>query len=38
LANVVKSQGTNIHQDLALKGSNLMNSGGWALEGVHQLR
>jgi hypothetical protein len=38
MANVVKSQGTNIHQDLALKGSNLMNAGGWALEGVHQVR
>lgn len=38
MANVVKSQGAKIHQDLALKGSNLMNAGGWALEGLHQLR
>ena len=38
MANVVKSASTNIHQDLALKGSNLMNSGGWSLEGVHQVR
>lgn len=38
MANVVKAQGTELHQDLALKGSNLMNSGGWSLEGVHQIR
>ncbi len=38
MANVVKSKGTQLHQDLALKGSNLMNSGGWSLEGVHQIR
>lgn len=38
MANVVRGNGTDIHQDLSLKGSNLMNSGGWALEGVHQLR
>lgn len=38
MANVVKSQGADLHQDLALKGSNLMNAGGWALEGVHQVR
>lgn len=38
MANIVHSQGMDIHQDLALKGSNLMNAGGWALEGVHQIR
>ena len=38
MANVVHSDGMDIHQDLALKGSNLMNAGGWALESVHQIR
>jgi hypothetical protein len=38
MANVFRADSTDIHQDLALKGSNLMNAGGWALEGVHQLR
>ena len=38
MANVVRAENTDIHQDLALKGSNLMNAGGWALEGVHQVR
>lgn len=38
MANVVRAEGTDLHQDLALKGSNLMNAGGWSLEGVHQLR
>ena len=38
MANVVSVKGGSIHQDLALKGSNLMNSGGWSLEGVHQIR
>lgn len=38
MANVFKVNNTKIHQDLALKGSNLMNAGGWALEGVHQVR
>lgn len=38
MANVISVQGGSIHQDLALKGSNLMNAGGWSLEGVHQVR
>lgn len=38
MANVISLKGGAIHQDLALKGSNLMNAGGWTLEGVHQLR
>lgn len=38
MANVFKVNNTKVHQDLALKGSNLMNAGGWALEGVHQVR
>lgn len=38
MANVVNVKGGALHQDLALKGSNLMNSGGWSLEGVHQIR
>ncbi len=38
MANVVNVKGGSLHQDLALKGSNLMNSGGWSLEGVHQIR
>jgi hypothetical protein len=38
MANIFRVNGTDIHQDLSLKGSNLMNAGGWALEGVHQLR
>lgn len=38
MANVIKMDGGAIHQDLALKGSNLMNAGGWSLEGVHQVR
>jgi len=38
MANVVKGNNAKIHQDLALKGSNLMTAGGWKLEGVHQVR
>lgn len=38
MANIINFKGGAIHQDLALKGSNLMNAGGWALEGVHQVR
>ncbi len=38
MANVISMEGGAIHQDLALKGSNLMNAGGWSLEGVHQIR
>jgi hypothetical protein len=38
MGNIVKGEGSKIHQDLALKGSNLMNAGGWKLEGVHQVR
>lgn len=38
MANIISFKGGAIHQDLALKGSNLMNAGGWTLEGVHQLR
>lgn len=38
MANVIKGEGAKLHQDLSLKGSNLMTAGGWKLEGVHQLR
>ena len=38
MGNVIIGNSTRIHQDLSLKGSNLMATGGWSLEGVHQLR
>lgn len=38
MGNIVRGENTKIHQDLSLKGSNLMVGGGWILEGVHQLR
>lgn len=38
MGNIVRGQDTKIHQDLSLKGSNLMVGGGWILEGVHQVR
>lgn len=38
MANIFRAKDTSVHQDLALKGSNLMNAGGWSLEGVHQVR
>ena len=38
MANVFTGNNTKLHQDLALKGSNLMNAGGWDLEGVTQIR
>ena len=38
MANVVRADNSKVHQDLALKGSNLMAAGGWALESVHQVR
>lgn len=38
MANIIKLNGTYLHQDLALKGSKLMNAGGWSLESVRQIR
>lgn len=38
MGNIVKAQNAKIHQDLSLKGSNLMVGGEWILEGVHQIR
>ena len=38
MGNIIYGENTQIHQDLALKGSNLMASGGWQLESVHQIR
>ena len=38
MGNIINGRNAKIHQDLALKGSNLMNAGGWKLEGVHQIR
>lgn len=38
MGNVIQGDNFKLHQDLALKGSNLMAAGGWALEGVHQIR
>lgn len=38
MGNVVKGRNMSVHQDVALKGSNLMAAGGWKLESVHQLR
>ena len=38
MGNIINGENAKIHQDLALKGSNLMNAGGWKLEGVHQIR
>jgi hypothetical protein len=38
MGNVIHGNNSQIHQDLALKGSNVMAAGGWALEGVHKIR
>lgn len=38
MGNVIYGENSKVHQDLALKGSNIMASGGWKLEGVHQVR
>lgn len=38
MGNVIYGENSQVHQDLALKGSNLMAAGGWKLEGVHQVR
>lgn len=38
MGNVIYGENSKVHQDLALKGSNLMAAGGWKLEGVHQVR
>ena len=38
MGNIIYGENAQIHQDLALKGSNLMASGGWQLESVHQIR
>lgn len=38
MANIIDGNNAKIHQDLSLKGANLMNAGGWKLEGVHQIR
>ncbi|MCA9791739.1 MAG: hypothetical protein KC910_08085 [Candidatus Eremiobacteraeota bacterium] len=29
---------TKLHQDLSLKGANLLTAGNWALEGVHEVK
>lgn len=38
MGNVITGNNAKLHQDLALKGSNLMAAGGWQLESVHQVR
>ena len=38
MGSVIKGHNAKIHQDLALKGSNLMVAGGWLIEDVHQIR
>ena len=38
MGNVITGKNAKLHQDLALKGSNLMAAGGWQLESVHQVR